>query len=425
MTPKSKGGPATRQLRAVSLYTGAGGMDYGFEAAGFEIRVALEMDRDSCATLRLNRGFPIIEGKIEDYPSKEILAVAGLKRGAVELLHGGPPCQPFSKAAYWSNGDTARLDDPRAATLQEYMRCVEDVLPEVFVLENVYGLGYEGKSEGMQLLDRLTSEINRRQGTKYLICRRLVNMAAFGVPQIRERFFLVAHREGKAFRFPEATHALPAEEGGRSGDLFESMSFPPVTAWDAIGHLRPARGEDLRLRGRWAGLLPSIPEGENYLWHTNRKGGLPLFGWRTRYWSFLLKLAKNRPSWTIQAQPGPSIGPFHWENRLLSAKEMAALQTFPRSIRVVGSRQSVQRQIGNAVPSLFAEILGREIARQFFGVKVSGKPKLTVRLRRPIPSPTPVTPVPSEFLHLVGDHPAHADRTRPRGETAPAFLPAV
>src|SRR6185369_15502643 len=104
-------------------------------------------------------------------------------------------------------------------------------------------------------------------------------------------------------------------------------------------------------------LLPSIPEGENYLHHTPRKGGLPLFGWRTRYWSFLLKLAKNQPSWTIQAQPGSAIGPFHWQNRRLAWQEMAALQTFPREFEIASSTVEIQRQIGNAVPSLMAEIL--------------------------------------------------------------------
>src|SRR2546421_631152 len=66
------------------------------------------------------------------------------------------------------------------------------------------------------------------------------------------------------------------------------------------------------MRGRWAELLPSIPEGSNYQHHTDRGQGLPIFGFRTRYWSFLLKLAQDRPSWTISAQPGPATGPFHW-----------------------------------------------------------------------------------------------------------------
>jgi DNA (cytosine-5)-methyltransferase 1 len=122
------------------------------------------------------------------------------------------------------------------------------------------------------------------------------------------RFFLVAHREGKIFNFPLPMHA-PSNE---NDSLPIKGNNTYVTAWDAIGEIEAStESEDLRMKGRWTDLLPSIPEGENYLWHTNRKGGLRLFGWRTRYWSFLLNLSKSRPSWTIQARPGPAIGPFH------------------------------------------------------------------------------------------------------------------
>jgi len=209
------------------------------------------------------------------------------------------------------------------------------------------------------------------------------------VPQTRKRFFLVAHREGKRFRFPKPTHG--------------SGSY--ATAWDAIGHIAPDPSEDLRVRGKWKDLLPSIPEGKNYLWHTPRGGGLPLFGWRTRYWNFLLKLAKDLPSWTITASPGPATGPFHWENRMLSVRELAALQTFPPGTRFAGSRRSVQRQIGNAVPSLLAEVIGREIARQLLGKEVGGPPLLAVTPRRPIPPPEPVQPVPPKYLSLAQDRP--------------------
>jgi DNA (cytosine-5)-methyltransferase 1 len=407
MTRKSK----PRPLRTVSLFTGAGGMDYGFEAAGFETVVAVEMDQNACATLRSNRAFPVLERRIESIPSDELLAAGGLQRGGVDLLIGGPPCQPFSKSAYWSNGDTKRLKDPRANTLWEYMRCVEKLQPAVFVLENVYGLGYEGKAEGLNLLVRLTDEVNRRAGTKYHISKRLINTVEYGVPQIRERFFLVAHREGKTFRFPAPTHRRP-EADDEQVDLFGSALLDPVTAWDAIGGMNPDPSEDLRVRGQWAELLPSIPEGENYLWHTKRKGGKPLFGWRSRYWSFLLKLAKNKPSWTIQAQPGPAIGPFHWKNRKLSVAEMAALQTFPPGLHFVGSGVSVQKQVGNAVPSLVTEVLGRAIREELFGQKVSGLMQLAVPLRRPIPRPERTKPVPKKFLHLQADHPDYDDVRR-------------
>ncbi len=407
MTRKSR----SRPLRTVSLFTGAGGMDYGFEAAGFETVVAVEMDQDACATLRSNRSFPVLERRIEGIPSDELLAAGGLQRGGVDLLIGGPRCQPFSKSAYWSNGDTRRLNDPRANTLWEYMRCVEELQPAVFVLENVYGLGYEGKAEGLNLLVRLTDEVNRRAGTKYDISKKLINTVEYGVPQIRERFFLVAHREGKTFRFPAPTHRRP-DADDEQVSLFGSALLDPVTAWDAIGGMNPDPSEDLCVRGQWAELLPSIPEGENYLWHTKRKGGKPLFGWRSRYWSFLLKLAKNKPSWTIQAQPGPAIGPFHWKNRKLSVAEMATLQTFPSGLHFVGSRVSVQKQVGNAVPSLVTEVLGRAIREQLFGQKDSGPLRLAVPLRRPIPRPERVKPVPKKFLHLQADHPDYDDLRR-------------
>jgi len=395
-----------RSLTAVSLYTGAGGLDYGFEAAGFDTRVALEMDADCCATLSANRSWPIIQDEIGRVPSSRILEVAQLRKGDADVLIGGPPCQPFSKSGYWVNGDARRLEDSRASTLFQYMRCVRDLLPRVFLLENVHGINYSGKEEGFLLLEELTREINRQEGVNYSLSWRVLDATQYGIPQARVRFFLVASRDGATFRFPPASHATDDSATQRTL-LGAPGTCPQVTAWDAIGDFRPPRDEDLRIRGRWAPLLPSIPEGQNYLWHTNRGGGLPLFGWRTRFWSFLLKLAKNRPSWTIQAQPGPAIGPFHWENRRLSVEEMARLQTFPRDLSYVGSRVSIQRQLGNAVPSLLAEVLAREIRKQLLGCPAEGGPMLAVSLNRPIPPSAPVENVPREFLSLQGDHPDH------------------
>jgi DNA (cytosine-5)-methyltransferase 1 len=91
------------------------------------------------------------------------------------------------------------------------------------------------------------------------------------------RFFLVASREGAIFQFPPATHATEGESTQRPL-LNDRSACPAMTAWDAIGNLTPRPDEDLRVRGRWASLLPSIPEGKNYLWHTTKGGGLPLFG---------------------------------------------------------------------------------------------------------------------------------------------------
>jgi DNA (cytosine-5)-methyltransferase 1 len=395
----------------ISLYSGAGGLDYGFEAAGFETHVAIDSDSDSCETIKANRKWPTINRVIEKVSTAEILDVAGLHRGESTVLIGGPPCQPFSKSGYWVTGDTRRLQDPRAQTLEEFMRCVEEALPAAFLLENVHGISYSGKEEGFRLLREKVSRINRRHGTSYTMSWAVLNAADYGVPQLRQRFFLISHRDGKEFVFPRPSHADFAQ-GDRS--MFTETLQPYSTAWDAIGDVQPDSSEDLSVRGYWADLLPTIPEGENYLWHTKRKGGIPLFGWRTRYWSFLLKLAKNRPSWTIQAQPGSAIGPFHWKNRWLSVEEMARIQTFPRNLKFVGGRVSVQRQIGNAVPSLLAEVLAREIARQFFAVRPAKRPKLALEQKRPIPEPEPVAPVPEKYLVHKGDHADHPGEGRGR-----------
>ena len=160
--------------------------------------------------------------------------------------------------------------------------------------------------------------------------------------------------------FPSPSHQPPERAGKprRSTGLSQSLGRPP----------RPGRrcrlgSEDGRQVGR---SLPSIPEGENYLWHTARGGGIELFGWRRRYWNFLLKLAKDRPSWTIQAQPGPSVGPFHWKNRRLSNRELCRLQTIPDGYSVVGGIRAAHKQIGNAVPSALAEVLALAIREQVF-----------------------------------------------------------
>ncbi len=351
----------------ISLFSGAGGLDYGFEAAGFETAVCLEMDKWSCNTLRHNRDWEIIEDRIENVPSDQILLKANLKKGESRLLIGGPPCQPFSKSSYWFNGDTKRLNDPRANTLEHYMRVLNDTLPQAFLLENVFGLAYKGKDEGLLFLENALNLINKNNSVNYSFKWKVLNAADYGVPQIRERVFIIGHIDGKEFTFPERKFYNPQKDKHQIS-LFDNLK-PYRTAWDAIGDLDTLKNTPKKseVGGKWGNLLPGIPPGENYLYHTERGGGIEIFKWRSRYWSFLLKLHPDKPSWTIQAQPGTSIGPFHWNNRRLTMREMARIQTFPDDVEIQGGISNVQRQLGNAVPSALAEVLGREMLEQFFG----------------------------------------------------------
>jgi DNA (cytosine-5)-methyltransferase 1 len=356
--------------------------------------------------MRLNRDWAIIEGDINKVTSAEVLQAAKLKVGEADMLIGGPPCQPFSKAGYWSKGDSLRLDDPRADTLTGYLRILRDAQPRAFLLENVYGLAYQGKDEGLRhILDGI-EQINREVGTNYKVTWRVVNCAEYGVPQLRERVFLIGSRDGREFRFPEPTHTKAANLGA---DLF-STKAPFRTAWDAMGGLPPPDAtelESLQPGGKWGDLLPSIPEGENYLWHTDRSGGTPLFGWRTRYWSFLLKLSKRLPSWTVQAQPGSAIGPFHWDSRRLTFAELCRLQTFPEDLIVDCGRTEMQRMLGNAVPSLVAEVLAREIRRQLLDAPTRMALKLLPPFRENVPPPVKVARVPKKYHQFIGVHDAH------------------
>ena len=398
-----------RKPTVVSLFTGAGGLDLGFHAAGLSTAVAVEMDARCCETLKMNkrRGYSweVIHAPVEEVTSRALLSAARLRVGEADALIGGPPCQPFSKSGYWSSGDSGRLKDPRANTLAEFIRVLRDTRPKTFLLENVSGLAYTGKEEGFRYLLKEIDEINAQAGTAYKVSAKVLNAAWYGVPQTRERIILVGSRDGRTFKFPEARFYDPEI---RDGQLLPGRQ-PYRTAWDALGDLdEPEESEDTHMRGRWADLLPSIPEGLNYLHHTDRGEGLPIFGWRRRYWSFLLKLSKRRAAWTLTAQPGPAIGPFHWKNRRLARQELKRLQTFPDGYDIVGALSDVQRQIGNAVPSALAEVLALEIRRQLLdeGV-VSDHPTLIPPRRLPVPKPELVASVPKKYRALIGSHDPH------------------
>jgi len=410
---KSRSGQskAPKSRKVLSLFTGAGGLDLGLEAAGFEIAGCVELDVDAQKTLTKNRpDWKLADpGDIHAHHPTELLKSLGLKQGEVALVSGGPPCQPFSKSSFWVAGEAPGMRDPRAKTLRAYLDVVEAALPDAMLLENVKGITYsrstksgEQEEAALDLLRRELGAINARHGTKYTPHVLHLDAADYGVPQHRERVFVFAAREGVELAKPPATHGDLDVEG--NDDL---LRF--ATAWDGIGELDDPKQKDasLTLTGYWADLLPSVPEGQNYQWHTDRGGGESLFGWRTKYWSFLLKLAKNRPSWTLQAQPGPATGPFHWRNRKLSVEEMALLQTFPANYSIEGSYLSARRQIGNAVPSAIGELLGLAMRDVVYREDVDFALGLIPELRDDCPRRHPVQPVPRKYMKMRGKHEEH------------------
>ena len=208
------------ELTAISLFSGAGGLDLGAEAAGFATCAAVESSDVARRTMLANapRHFPRISetAVLSDVllvEPKELLGRAQMRRGEVDLLVGGPPCTPFSKSGYWLEYKRAGAD-PKASLLDEYVRLLAGIQPRAFVMENVYGLAY--RNQNRAVLNRFLAGV-RQAGYAVEYCILLA--ADFGVPQLRQRMFCVGMRSDILdippdfwrFTWPAPTHSGPHE----------------------------------------------------------------------------------------------------------------------------------------------------------------------------------------------------------------------
>jgi DNA (cytosine-5)-methyltransferase 1 len=339
---------------AISLFSGCGGLDRGVEDAGFRVAAAVEVNGDAADTMEKNFHAlrrPVLRRDLREVPTDELLEAAGLKAGErPDLLVGGPPCIAFSKSGFWLDYKREGRD-PAAGLLGAYTRVLREARPRAFLLENVYALTFKNRAS-RPAFEQLLQEI---ANAGYQHRFGVLNAANYGVAQLRPRLFIIGVPAGQPLpELPAPTH------GGRwEGTRIGNPTQPHVTAGQALDGLvsEPEPGE--AVGGQWGHLLPAIPPGDNYLFYTAKRGHPdPVFKWRSRYWNFLLKLSPDRPAPTIQAQPGPYVGPFHWENRRLRVPELKRLFSYPDDFAFAGSRKSIQAQIGNSVPPL----VGRRVA---------------------------------------------------------------
>lgn len=303
-------------MKVVSLFSGAGGLDLGLVQAGHQVIWANDIFLDAASTYRVNIGDHMDTRDICIIPSSEI--------PACDVVVGGFPCQGFS-VANW--GRTS--DDPRNQLFREMVRIVSDKQPRYFVAENVRGLLSMDKGKALREIERLFSEAG------YRVQHHLVNAANYGVPQVRMRLLIAGVRE----------------------DIPELPEFPPTQT-----HAEPERAPLLNLLpwksvGEALAHLPEPDRGQHVPNHEHSRYKLRFNGHLGHRF-----IDPSRPSPTVTARGddrGGVVVLHHPGNhRRMTARELAAVQSFPDSFVFSGTKTSAYRQIANAVPPLLGKAIG-------------------------------------------------------------------
>lgn len=340
--------------KIVSAFSGAGGIDLGFDKSGFHTVCASDIWNVATDTLKHNfKNTEIITSSIEEIDFKEIKS----KYGEIDGFVGGPPCPPFSKSRFYIKEKKRGLkDEDGFMTVSNYFRALEELNPKFFFFENVHGFVFKPHKEALEFVEKESKRLG------YKIFHEVINAADYGVAQTRQRFICVGvKKEMDDFVFPNKMFSNP--------DKLKKGTKPWVTAGDILNDIDFDLNEDINMEAgsKHKDLLKLIPPGDNYLFFTKeRNHPKPLFKWRSRYWSFLLKLSPNRPSWTIQASFSNNMGPFHWKNRFLRISEIKRIQTFDDNYHMCGNFKDQWRQIGNAVPPLMVKAIAKKIYNQYF-----------------------------------------------------------
>lgn len=303
----------------IDIFSGAGGIACGLRSAGYNLILSNEMDRDASATMRLN--FPEakhIEGLIEEMSIRK--EMPQFQSGSLPLLIGGPPCQGFSVAGL------RRPEDARNQMFHEYMRILEETEPWFAVLENVPGIITLEKGK---FKDRIIESFKQHG---YDVSLRILEAAEFGVPQLRTRAIFVANRFGLPNPYPKPARTrdnyVPIEEA-----IIDLADLPPTPE---INHEWTKHTKQMEKR------LAAVKPGES-LYSTYKDA------WKRQY--------MGAPAMTIKENHGGThIHP--WLNRVISAREMARLQTFPDDYIFEGTMKRAMWQVGNAVPPKLAEQVG-------------------------------------------------------------------
>lgn len=362
------------RLTAIDLFAGAGGLSEGFAQAGVDIRAANDFDDFAGQTFALNHpSTAFIPGPIENIRAGVFLDAAGLLKGELDILLGGPPCQAFSVYNHQRG-----MHDDRSGLFRQYLRLVEELEPKFVVMENVTGIM---SVAGGHAVDEIIESLKR---LGYYAEFKILKAEEFGVPQERRRVFFIGVKGGSSIAWPEATHGV-----AQMGPLFSGNRKPTVTVQEAIGDLPPLAinegcevaaytsapmSDYQEMMRNGAGALynhvaPSlqainlerlkyIPQGGS--WRDIPHELLPAGMKRAKRSDHTKRYGRLHPDGlasTILTKCDLHWGAYihPWQERTITVREAARFQSFPDRIRFLGPRGEQFRQVGNAVPPLLAK----------------------------------------------------------------------
>ncbi len=364
-------------LKILDLFSGVGGLSYGFaNDDNFEIVAANEILPDMAKAYSLNHpSVKMYNCDIKDFGIENLTKDLSIKKGDIDLIIGGPPCQAFSTVG------KRLIDDPRGQLFQEYYRVLKECNPKVFLFENVKGILSIQKGELLKNIISLFETLG------YKIKYKILNSADFGVPQVRERVIMIGSKLEKEFIYPLETHAnveyddlftgsikryltlgeaisdLPFIKSAECGELYASQAqnkFQELMRINApeklMDHNAPKNNENL------VKLMECLPDGGTP--EDAPKELRPKSGFKNTY----CKLWWQRPATTITrnlSTPSSSRCIHPKVARPLTTREGARIQCFPDNYIFYGSRTSKNLQIGNAVPTFLSKVLKNSIKEHF------------------------------------------------------------
>ncbi|MFK4898295.1 DNA cytosine methyltransferase [Lactococcus petauri] len=377
-----------KKIKALDLFAGAGGFSYGMESAGIDVIAAIEYDKKIAKTYKVNHPHTfMINEDIRRVPAtrddlhgiKDMPAISDIFQDeCIDIIFGGPPCQGFSMAGRRIRRNKSFFDDERNLLFLEFLRMVERLKPKIFVIENVPGiLNFDG--------GKVKNEIYEKFGKLgYNVSAKILSAEKFGVPQKRKRAIFIGNRLGI-----DSTTLFPEEINGEENE---------VTVWEAIGDLPSLNsGEGNELSeyntspiSQYQQIMRDTKDGKffNHVASVHKESTIDILKMvkpgqtmkdlpidmqtKSVHSGAYGRMLKDEPSYTLTTRINtPSVGRITHpiDNRTITPREAARIQSFPDSYHFIGDITTVGIQIGNSVPPLLGKAIGDSIVSKVFKSK--------------------------------------------------------